>query len=258
MNVLFGILFIVGGVSYLLYVCHVTARKASIERQLQTTRLEDAGEILDSLADAGLHCRHYVELKGVVGCDALVTAPFSDRPVAYYEDRAYSVWADRTHSSDPRTPSQVERELFQERSRSPIFITDESRSKIYIDTQSLSGSMELTPSCDRFEAKDSIWMNRNRGRLPRTVEDGEASPDFLGYRLKETILLPGQSLYILGELYRMEGKLFVGMATLSKKASFVSCKSGTHLITDLRKQRATAIVIGGILALIGLVLLLIR
>ena len=189
-----------------------------------------------------------------MGCDAPVTAPFSDRPVAYYEDRAYSVWANRTHPSDPRAPSQVEREM----SRAPIFITDESRSKIYIDPQSLSGSMELTPSCDRFEAKDSIWMNRNRGRLPRTVEAGEASPDFLGYRLKETILLPGQSLYILGELFRMEGKLFVGMATLSKKASFVSCKSGTHLITDLHKQRATAIVIGGILALIGLVLLLIR
>lgn len=256
MTIFFGILFMIGGIAYILYIIHVSMQRSATLQQIQTTRLTDAEKMLSRMEKTGFH-RSYVELKGVAGCDAPPEAPFSGRAAAYYESRVFSVWANRPRIPNGRAP-QPEKEIFHDISQAPVYVTDESGLKIYIDTKSLEGKIELTPSYDRFEPKDSIWFRRNWGKLLDRMEPEIKSPDFLGFRLKENVLLPGQPLYLLGELYRAQEKLYLGSASLSKKLSFVSCKSENHVLSDFRKQRLTGFVIGGIVVLIGLVLLFIR
>ena len=256
MTISFGILFMIGGIAYILYIIHVSLKRSATLQQIQTTRLTDAEKMLNRMEKTGIH-RSYVELKGVAGCDAPPEAPFSGRPAAYYESRVFSVRANRPRIPNGRTP-QTEKEIFLDISQAPVYVTDESGLKIYIDTKSLEGKIELTPSYDRFEPKDSIWFRRNWGKLLDKMEPEIKSSDFLGFRLKENVLLPGQPLYLLGELYRAQEKLYLGAASLSKKLSFVSCKSENHVLSDFRKQRLTGFVMGGIVVLIGLVLLFIR
>ncbi len=257
MTVMFGILFIIGGAAYILYLLHASMQRAAILHQIRTASLLDAEKALHNAEKAGLN-RCYVELKGTAGCDKPPTAPLSGRTAAYYESRIVSVRANRRLIPNGRTPSQSEKDVICDISGPPVYVTDASGLKIYIDKKALQGKMELTPSYERFEPKDSTWLRRNWGKLLERIETETNSPDFLGFRLRESVLLPGQPLYLLGEIYRAQNKLYLGAATLSKKPSFVSCSSGSHVLHDFRKQRLAGFVIGSIVVLIGIVLLFIR
>lgn len=157
--------------------------------------------------------------------------------------------ANRPRIPNGRTTTQTEKEIFHDISQKPVYVADKSGLKIYIDTKGLEGNMELTPSYDRFEPKVPLWFSHNLSRLVNRMEQENKSSDLLRFQPKKSVQLPGQPLFVLGELYRTQEKLYIGMASLSKNPSFVSCKSENHVLPDFRKQCMTGFVIGGIVVL---------
>lgn len=128
--------------------------------------------------------------------------------------------ANRPRIPNGRTTTQTEKEIFHDISQKPVYVADKSGLKIYIDTKGLEGNMELTPSYDRFEPKVPLWFSHNLSRLVNRMEQENKSSDLLRFQPKESVQLPGQPLFVLGELYRTQEKLYIGMASLSKHPSF--------------------------------------
>ena len=64
-------------------------------QSVETSKIADAIDIVDSLSATNSNYRHYVELKVIFTKKSI--APFTEREVAYYEDVTYAVSEVGTH-----------------------------------------------------------------------------------------------------------------------------------------------------------------
>lgn len=206
--------------------------------------------------------RYYVELKGTIQSEERVIAPFTEREVAYYRNRCYSVNEEtetvRDANGNTRTRvAKAEHEIANEKSQVAVFLKDQScDTPVYIDIESFGGDVDLQTGCDRFEPQNSIWMQSHMNMFHRWAPFGGSR--FLGYRLKEEVLYNNQPIYALGELYRNGDRVYIGKSVISKKPSKLSYKSEDQLISDTKKAKMLSMVIGGGAAVIGLVLVVLH
>lgn len=256
MNVLFGIIIIAAGIIYAIYK---TRKMDGLNLEIQsisTSKIADAKEIVDDLSVTDANYRHYVELKGNIFTKEKVEAPFIEREVAYYEDMTYAVseevetYRDKDGNKHTRTHKREE-QLSHETSPVPVYLRDDSCEEgISIDISSFSDCLELQSGCDRMEHENSDWMRRH-SRYHSTWGRGSGSR-FLGYRLKERILLPNQPVYLLGELYKLGTDYYIGRSCIGNKPSKMTYKSEDELVASNKRAKMTSWGIAAVSVLVGI------
>lgn len=255
MDYIFAIIMICVGIGIGWYGYKKASDKTLDVEYMQTSSMKDALEVFESMADSDPSYRHYVELKGSVFGNETLKAPFSERDSIYYENACYSVTQEtstyRDKNGNVRTSTRkVETLLSNEKSPVNIYVEDNTSStRIYLDMQSFDTSeVDLSSVCDRFESKGSPWISRYGNRFSSHV-----GSNFLGYRLKEGILVNNQPLYMLGELYKMGDVICLGKAQLGNKTSVISVKSEGQLVNEAKKQKIMSLVAGGVVVLIAII-----
>ncbi|MGL4346070.1 MAG: GIDE domain-containing protein [Cellulosilyticaceae bacterium] len=230
-----------GCVGYVFYAFKKADAKSLDIGYTQTTSLKDALEVFEEMAQSDPSYRHYVEIKGNAQGDKVLKAPFSGQDAIFYTNRSYSV-TQETHVSydnkgNKRTrTSKTEHELASEVSAEMIGITDGScEQRVYIDMGSFEQVRDLTAGCDRFEQKSSPFARQYFSGF-------QGGSNFLGFRLKESILRQNQPLYVLGELYKMGSEFYLGRAHVANKTSMLSVKSEEQILHEVKKEKVTAIV----------------
>ncbi len=253
MNIIIGLLLILAGIGYAVYVYRKNTSKAQEMQFQQTTCIKDVLDIIGDLLDLDENYRHYSEVKGHLhSVTADVQAPFSQRQVAYYENTLYSVSeetrTERDDEGNTRTvTNKVEKVISNEKSPVEIYLSDDSSDeKVYIDMESFGSDIDLMSGADRFESKNSSWVRDNFS----FNFSGPSGSRFLGYRFYEQILPEDQPMYILGEIHKRGNRLYVGRAVTSKKPSHLTYKSEDELLDDVKKERifAAGIGVAGIIA----------
>lgn len=256
MPLVIGIVLIVAGASLGIFFFIRHGKRATEMRYMQTSTIQEASEIIDDMAGVDLSYRHYVELKGVVQSEQPVTAPFSERPVAYYQNRLSSVRQESHVVTDDKgnrrtVTNKVESLLSNESSPTEVYITDLSGpTKVFLDLNSFGNDLQLFPACDRFEPENSPWMHSYQMRVNNFIFP-RAGAHFLGYRLQEEILACNQPLYVLGEMYKLGDRYYIGRSVRDKKPSLVSYKSEDEIISNTNRNRIFSAVIGALAILAG-------
>lgn len=140
-------------------------------KMTQTSRVVDAVAVLEDLGKTQPGYRHYAELIGTAQPTSSVTAPYSQRGVAYYDLRAFRV--ERLGGRD------VETLVAHEKSIEPFWFTDGScDTRVYVDLDSFGDNIILVNSANRVEGPDSKFASafgsaagggNGGGRGPRTA-----------------------------------------------------------------------------------------
>ena len=122
-------------------------------RMTQTSRIVDAIQILDDLGAASPGYRHYCELIGQSQATGGVTAPYSQRQVAYYDLRCYRI--------EVRGGQDVETLVAHERSIDPFYFRDASGdNRVYVDLDSFGSHVILVNSTNRVEGPNSDFSKK--------------------------------------------------------------------------------------------------
>lgn len=261
MKYIIGLLLILAGIGYAVYVYRKNTDKAQEMQFQQTSCIKDVLDIIGDLLDLDQNYRHYSEVKGHLhSVSRDVKAPFSERLVAYYENTVYSVNEEtRTERDDKgntrNITTKVEKAISNEKSPVEVYLSDDSTDeKVYIDIESFAGNVDLMPGADRFESGNSNWARNNfnfnfSGSTPSGTR-------FLGYRFFEQILPEDQPMYILGEIHKRGNRLYVGRAVASKKPSHLTYKSEDELLADVKKERIFAAAIGTVGVIAGILVMI--
>lgn len=255
MEYIIGLLIIVAGICYAVYVFRKNTAKVQEIQFQQTTCIKDVLDIVGDLSALDENYRHYSEVKGHIhSVSGDVQAPFSQRPVAYYENEVYAVneetRTERDDDGNTRTiTNKVETSLSNEKSPVEVYLSDSSSDeKVYIDMESFGSNIDLMPGCNRMESEDSDWVRRN---FNFSFSNHRGSR-FLGYRFFEEILPEDQPMYILGEIHKRGNRLYVGRSVKSQKPSHVTYKSEDELLDDIKNEKLMAIVIGVVAVIAGI------
>lgn len=261
MEFVIGILFIVGGVAFGIYQYRTSGAKMQETQYMQTTSIQDAVDIVQSMTSADPNYRHYVELKGNLMCDCPLCSPFANRDAAYYSNRCLSVseqtstYRDDDGNTHTRTTKQ-ENEISSEHQHVDAYIKDNScEIPVFINFDSFGGDMDLIECCDRFEPSGSSWASQFGARYSGSFFGGGR---FLGYRLIEKIFPANCPVYALGELLHMGDRYVIEKAHLSKKPSILSYKSEEQIVQDHKNNQRMSMAIGGGMVLIGIVLIVMQ
>ena len=259
MRIIIGLVIIIAGIGYAVYQTK-KMNKLNLEIQsVETSKIADAIDIVNSLSATDSNYRHYVELKGNVFTKEKVTAPFTEREVAYYEDTTYAVSEEVRHYTDKdghhRSSTQKKEEkLSHECSMVPVYMRDDSYVEgICIDVESFGADADLQSGCDRMEQETSQWMQRHSHY--RGMWGHGTGAKFLGYRLVEKVLLANQPIYVLGELYKQGNSYYVGHSRIGQKASKLSYKSEDELVAGNQSAKRMSWVIAAVAAVIGIIVI---
>ena len=122
-------------------------------KMTQTSRIVDAIQILDDLGATSPNYRHYCELVGQSQATGGVTAPYSQRQVAYYDLRCYRI--------EVRGGQDVETLVAHEHSIDPFYFRDASSDdKVYVDLDSFGNHVILVNSTNRIEGPNSDFSKK--------------------------------------------------------------------------------------------------
>ena len=124
-------------------------RMAEDMKATKTSQVSDAVSILEDLSATSSNYRHYCELVGNSMASSNIIAPYSKRPVAYYDIKCYRI--DATYNG-----SEQETLVAHEHSFDPFFFTDSScDTPIYVDLESFGNNVILVNSTNHIEGPNS-------------------------------------------------------------------------------------------------------
>ena len=261
MEILFGLLLIVGGIGYTWWYVNRTQNTITEIQYMKTSTIADAIALSEEMLTHDPEYHHYVELKGQLHSDSAITAPYTEQAVAYYRNKCLAVYEETIVERDAngntrRRVVKKEREMASEESSAPVYITDSgSGQKVFVDIQSFVGDCDFQSGCDRFEPQGSAWGNRFQNSFHWS---SYGNSRFLGYHLQEEVLYSNQPVYILGELYKNGDNYYIGRSVVGKKPSKFSYKSEDTLIQDMKSKKQASYLVGGLMALFGLALIVMK
>ncbi|MBQ9059101.1 MAG: hypothetical protein IJ125_07955 [Atopobiaceae bacterium] len=117
-------------------------------KMTKTSRVVDEVAILDELGTTTSGYRQYCELIGTSMAESGVVAPYSQRPVAYYDVSCYRI--ERIGGRD------VETLVAHENSIDPFYFTDDScETPVYVDLASFKENVILVNSANHIEGPNS-------------------------------------------------------------------------------------------------------
>ena len=250
--------------------CSVFLRKKAIDdvteiKFMKTKTIDELTEIFSQMDDSGLGdtYREFVELKGIVNDENKTETPFSKKEVAYCESITYEVLQETKEHIDSngrRTTSTQKREEELSREKSSQYISmkdNSSNNSVILEINGYGCKFDIPETYDRFQSESDIRRNPINGVNITINNYSHNNSKLLGYRFKEKTINFSQSLYVIGEAFRRDGKIYIGKPQDSKKPFIVTTKSEEDLI-NTSNTRAITLLIGGILLIIGGIIYLIN
>lgn len=249
------------GVSGFLFYSRQASLKKSMNLQYhETSKISEVHEnfehIKNELGEGNFN--QIVELKGVAQTDQPLQAEHTQKSVVYYKAeviREYEVTVEEKDSEGNITRNRERRSdtMSTNEQYAPFFLDDNSGKKIKIDME--GAEKHAQQSLDDFRSEAPTGMNVAVGGLKMAFGGGDSRT--LGYRYVEQIIPLGANLYILGEATDRRGGELTVVKPVEKKENFiVSTKSEEQLLKSAQGS-AQGYMIGGIVAVIvGVILLL--
>ncbi len=270
-----GLLLLAGGIIMYVNSTKAAEEKTSEIRYSQTIGVSEVCDVVETMTADDPKYRHYAEIKAAVYSTEPQIAPFCRKPAAYYENITYAVTEQAIRIVDARgvariVTDQQEEEVARDRSSAAVYLTDESGIRIFVDIASLRENVQL------INAYDHLEQDQGPGFYQGPVQGGPGHPfnnfpghngyyhngpmqngsRFLGYHRKEGILQEGQSVYVLGDVYKTGGLFYIGKSSIENKPSMLTYKSEEQVLDDADNQKKRSNAIGLIIAALGFMLII--
>ena len=253
MNILIAIALIAGGLASIFYI-RTKAQSTSMEMKfMQTKSIADLKEMFNQMDSNGLgnEYREYVELKGNIVSNELVETPFSNRKVAYCESSLAQVTEQREQYRDSNGNMQTRvnkraNNISNEKSSQEINMKDSSSNEsVVLEINGTGCNLDIPKTFDRFEPKSNL----NNYRYFNSFSWDRYGAETLGFKMTEKTINENQSLYVLGEAFRVGDTIHIGKPQDPKKPFIVTTKSEEDFVNK-SNQNAKFALIGGIVAIV--------
>ena len=261
MNFILPFILVAIGLALIFYFRNKTKGDITEIKYMKTKSIVELRDMFSQMDANGLgnDYREFVELKGKILSDKLVNTPFSNRDVAYCQAETLQVtqtteqYKDSNGNYRTRT-SKTEIPLSNEKSSQEIgFIDDSTKEPIFIELNATGCKLDIPKTLDRFEPKNNI---RNYGYF-NSFSGNRFGAETLGFKMLEKTIEANQSLYIIGEAFKVGNTIHIGKPIDSKKPFIVTTKSEEELINN-SNQKSLILLIGGIFAIIVGIIILIK
>lgn len=259
MNILVPILLIGGGLVAIFYIRPKTKDNVMEIKYMQTKKVSELQDMFNQMESNGLgnDYREFVELKGNVVTNNLVETPFSDRKVAYCESALYQVTEtkEQYRDSNGHYSTRVRKDenvISNEKSSQEIYLKDSSSNEnVVLEINGAGCKLDIPKTFDRFEPKSNL----DRYRYFNSFSWSRYGAETLGFKMTEKTIEENQSLYVIGEAFKVGDTLHIGKPQDSKKPFIVTTKSEEDLVNTSDKNAMMYLVIGIIAIIIGIIML---
>lgn len=253
MGILVPILLIGGGLFVIFYLRPKTQNNATEIKYMQTKSISELKEMFDQMDSNGLgnDYREFVELKGTVVSDELIDTPFTDRKVAYCESKLAQVTETREQYRDNNGNMQTrttkhENIISDEKTSQVISMIDNSSNEpVVLEINGTGCDLDIPKTFDRFEPK----TNLNNYRYFNSFSWNRYGTETLGFRMVESTINANQSLYVIGEAFKVGNQIHIGKPQDSKKPFIITTKSEEDLVNS-SNQKSMFYLIGGIVLIV--------
>lgn len=260
MEILIPLLLVGGGLVAIFYIRPKTKNNVTEIKYMQTKTIAELNDMFKQMDSNGLgnDYREYVELKGTIKSDDLIDTPFSNRKVAYCESTLSQVTESREQYRDSNGHMQTrvtkhENTISNEKSSQEISMNDNSSQEpVVLEINGTGCKLDIPKTFDRFEPKGNLGNYRYFNSFSWSRFGAET----LGFKMTEKTINANQSLYVIGEAFRVGNQIHIGKPQDNKKPFIVTTKSEEDLVNK-STQNAMFALIGGIVAIgIGIVMLI--
>lgn len=253
MEVLIPLLLIGGGLGAIFYLRPKLQNNVTEMKYMQTKTISELNEMFAQMDENGLgnDYREFVELKGTVVSDNLVDAPFSNKKVAYCESKLSQVTEIREQYKDSNGNMQTivrkdENTISNEKTSQEISMKDGSSDEtVVLELNATGCKLDIPKTFDRFEPKGNLGGYRYFNSFSWSRFGAET----IGFKMVEKTIAANQSLYVIGEAFRVGNVLHIGKPQDSKKPFIITTKSEEDLINSSNKNAMFSL-IGGIIAIV--------
>ena len=259
MNIIIPILLITGGLFAAIYLYPKSKNNVTEIKFMQTKTISELKDMFNQMDENGLggNYREFVELKGTAVSNNLVETPFSNRKVAYCESSVTQVTESREQYRDSNGHTQTrvkknENTISNEKTSQEISIIDSSTNEeVILDINSTGCKFDIPKTFDRFDSKNNLGNYRYFNSFSWNRYGAET----LGFKMTEKTIEANQSLYVIGEAFKVGEKIHIGKPQDGKRPFIVTTKSEEDLVNS-SNQSAIFSLIGGIAAVvIGIVMI---
>lgn len=253
MQIIIPIVLIVLGLVAIFYLRPKTKDSTTEIKFMQTKKISELKDMFAQMDANGLgnEYREFVELKGNILSDNLVETPFSNRKVAYCESRLAQVteikeqYRDNNGNMRTRVNKQ-ETTISNEKTSQEISVNDgSSEESVVVEINGTGCDLDIPKTFDRFEPKNNL----SNYRYFNSFSWSRFGAETLGFKMTENTIGANQSLYIIGEAFRVGNTIHIGKPQDSKKPFIVTTKSEEDLVNS-SNQKAMFYLIGGIVAIV--------
>jgi len=260
MEVLVSLLLIIGGLVAIFYIRPKTKDNVMEMQYMQTKTIHELNDMFQQMDATGLgnDYREFVELKGTVVSDNLIETPFSNRKVAYCASELLQVTETQEQYRDSdgylRTRcGKQENRISNEQSSQDIAMTDDSTNEsVVLEINGTGCKLDIPKTFDRFEPKGNLGSYRYFNSFSWSRFGAET----LGFRMTEETIDANQSLYVIGEAFKVGNKIHIGKPQDNKKPFIVTTKSEEDMINKSKQNELMALIGGIVVILIGIVSLI--
>lgn len=260
MGILISLLLVGGGLVSIFYIRNKITNNVTEIKYMNTKKISELQEMFSQMQENGLDTdyREYVELKGTVAPTNVVETPFSNKKVAYCESKLLQVSEvkETRRNSNGEIVDDTRREentISDEKSAQEITMIDSSSNEeIVLEINASGCKLDIPKTFDRFEPKNNLMNYRYFNSFSWRNYGSET----IGFRMKENTINCNQSLYVIGEAFKVDDKIHIGKPQDSKKPFIVTTKSEEDLINK-SKNNAMIALIGGIIAVVAGIVMLI-
>lgn len=258
MGMLSAIFLIALGFGAIFYLRPKTQDSVTEMKYMKTKTVAELKDMFSQMDSNGLgsEYREYVELKGKVVSDNLVETPFSNRKVAYCQSKLMQVTETREQYRDSngniRTrENKHENTISDEKTSQEISMVDSSSEEsVELEINGTGCKLDIPKTFDRFEPKNNL----SNYRYFNSFSWNRYGAETLGFKMTEETIDANQSLYVIGEAFRVGDKIHIGKPQDNKKPFIITTKSEEDMINH-SNERALYLLIGGILSIgVGLVM----
>lgn len=253
MNIIMSLLLIGGGLVAIFYFRPKTKNNVTEIKYMQTKTISELIDMFNQMDANGLgnDYREFVELKGTIVSDNLVDTPFSNRKVVYCESNLAQVTESREQYRDNSgnlrdRVTKHENNISDEKSSQEISMIDSSSNdSVILEINGTGCQLDIPKTFDRFEPKGNL----GNYRYFNSFSWNRFGSETLGFKMTEKTINANQSLYVIGEAFKVNDKIHIGKPQDNKKPFIVTTKSEEDLINK-SNQNALFLLVGGIIAIV--------
>ncbi len=260
MNIVLGIAAIVAGCYLTIFLSKKLAAHA-LEIQAQETKtIPEVREALEAMAGIDPNYREIVEVKGTAQAEQPAETPYSKEKVAFYIAKTVQVsettetYKDSDGNRHTRTVKHSD-VLCEEESSVPLLLKDSDGNDIVIETNGVAGKLDLQKTYDRMDMNNTPFMDRPYSHFRHFDIAPRSNYRIIGYKkIEETIRL-NAPLYVLGEAYMQDGRIYVGPPKRGEVPYIVTTKSEEQLVKSKKTSQKLSFFGGIACVIVGIVLI---